>query len=894
MPLESGLVNKFFDFEALTQEQAKYVRSWEETFAKTAAKAAASVYSAGAAVNNSSSTGDQVAKTKELGSAIKDAEEALKRKNAELEKGYALIDKQQQKEKESKAKQDARDYETALKSLNAESEKRAKAIQKEIDYLKKHGEETTKLTRLVAAQKVAYGELVLKEGEHSAATQAMGKLYDENRAKLTHLQQILGDHTQDVGRYGKVWDTLKSSWVAITGVIAGVWAAIQAGKVVLEANNAIQTQWKIITTQASTAYTTLINTFATGQGWGALFTNMRIAISLAKEQVEQEEKLNLLQFQITLTNNKLKAQAMTLYETIYATKDLNVKQKAAQDYISLMRQVADNEKTVATEKRHLDEISFTQAAKNLAITKEQALAIATMAPGVLDFYKKYIDKLQEQFELQHKYVGATEAKTGLPGTPSDEDVAKLEKVNQEISNMQKTPGFNINLVSQIRDFVHIGGDTENGIPKVVSEMMKYSDSINNIQTGFEQTTRRMQSMSAKTGNQIDAQEAKSAKEIAKHKDAIQVLDDAISKLNSLLIDQASAGNISAQSTANQIALLQSHKRALEELIWVLKNPELQKGFTPGFHAPQRTAVKVDTGAPTLDKPEKVSNPEPDFQKEPISPEDLAAEKEKKAWEKRLETVRGFVNQIQNIVNSLYEGELQKIDENKRAIDDKYQAEYDAASGNASKQKEIKKRQQKEDAELDKQTRKIKHDQAVLNKILGAANAGINTAVGATAMLANPGGIFGMVLAILAIALGAIEIGVILATPIPALKKGRKGGPATFAKVSEEGQEGMKYKGKFSLLPERESLAYIPEGASVIPHHELMDMAGQASLGGVQMWPAILNKKQDNTELVTEIRDLKHAVKNKREVHLNIDKNGFRVAANSGAVWEKYLNDHIRL
>jgi len=188
-----------------------------------------------------------------------------------------------------------------------------------------------------------------------------------------------------------------------------------------------------------------------------------------------------------------------------------------------------------------------------------------------------------------------------------------------------------------------------------------------------------------------------------------------------------------------------------------------------------------------------------------------------------------------------------------------------------------------------------HDQAVIGKAIAAVEIVIKTALGAVAQFqVVPGGI---VLAALVIAAGAVALATVLAQPIPSYRTGRKGGPAELARVSEEGTEAMVTKeGKVFLTPERESLAFIPSGASIIPHHELIDMAGRASMTKLHSWDG--NRYTDMDRLIDQNRQMERAIvstiKNKRELHLNIDKHGFRVAAHQGAVWENYVNDRIRL
>ena len=126
--------------------------------------------------------------------------------------------------------------------------------------------------------------------------------------------------------------------------------------------------------------------------------------------------------------------------------------------------------------------------------------------------------------------------------------------------------------------------------------------------------------------------------------------------------------------------------------------------------------------------------------------------------------------LQGLGNALYESSIAHLDDEKDKIDKRYESEYTAAEGNTKKQKEIKARQLKDDEAIDKQKKKMIHDQAILNKAFAAMDIIIKTAVGAVAQFqAGPGGI---VLAALVIAAGAVALATVLAQPVPQAAKGR--------------------------------------------------------------------------------------------------------------------------
>jgi hypothetical protein len=77
--------------------------------------------------------------------------------------------------------------------------------------------------------------------------------------------------------------------------------------------------------------------------------------------------------------------------------------------------------------------------------------------------------------------------------------------------------------------------------------------------------------------------------------------------------------------------------------------------------------------------------------------------------------------------------------------------------------------------------------------------------------------------------GALQLAKIIATPIPQYAKGRKGGKAEWAIVGEQGQEVIAHQGQLTITPDKPTMAFLPEGAEVIPHHELIKNAAYVHL-----------------------------------------------------------------
>jgi hypothetical protein len=77
--------------------------------------------------------------------------------------------------------------------------------------------------------------------------------------------------------------------------------------------------------------------------------------------------------------------------------------------------------------------------------------------------------------------------------------------------------------------------------------------------------------------------------------------------------------------------------------------------------------------------------------------------------------------------------------------------------------------------------------------------------------------------------GGLQVAKIIATPLPQYAKGRKGGKAEWAIVGEQGKEVIAHQGQLTLTPDKPTMTFLPEGAEVIPHHELIKNAAYVHL-----------------------------------------------------------------
>lgn len=260
----------------------------------------------------------------------------------------------------------------------------------------------------------------------------------------------------------------------------------------------------------------------------------------------------------------------------------------------------------------------------------------------------------------------------------------------------------------------------------------------------------------------------------------------------------------------------------------------------------------------------------------VTKADERAQKERqKNLKKWLQTASQAIGAIGNLVSAVYDGQIDRIEEEQDANDEKYEKDVEryekqAEQGAISEEEaEARKRSAKaateaKNEELEKKKQEIAHKQAVWEKATSIAQAGIATVLAITEALPN------IPLSILIGALGAIQVATILATPIPSYAEGTKDGthPGGKALVGDAGKhEVVMYAGKAWVTPDTPTLVDLPKGAQVFPDVSSIDLPDW----GVPEWdspslsptfvgvdstgqPIIFN---DYSDLRYEIKGLRH-------------------------------------
>lgn len=211
------------------------------------------------------------------------------------------------------------------------------------------------------------------------------------------------------------------------------------------------------------------------------------------------------------------------------------------------------------------------------------------------------------------------------------------------------------------------------------------------------------------------------------------------------------------------------------------------------------------------------------------------DEEEDSYKKRMKNAQRWmgvasdaIGAIGNLMSTLYERDIEKIEDEQEANEEAYNADVEriealAESGAISEEEaEARKRAaesetSRKNEELEKKKVQLQQKQAKWDKAVQLAQTGIATARGimeAMAMIPpNP------VLAAVIGAMGAVQMATIVATPIPAYKEGTKNGGhiGGLAIVGDGGKrEVVVYGGKSWVTPDVPTVVDLPKGAEVFP------------------------------------------------------------------------------
>lgn len=316
---------------------------------------------------------------------------------------------------------------------------------------------------------------------------------------------------------------------------------------------------------------------------------------------------------------------------------------------------------------------------------------------------------------------------------------------------------------------------------------------------------------------------------------------------------------SAEKTGEDVFLI-DEKYALEMQLNTEKNlgPEERTKLAEQLQKAKADLARQEAEA-EIEAIDKVTKADDKAQKERL--------KNLKKW---LQTASQAVGAIGDLASTIYDGQIEKIEEEQDANDEKYEKDVErienlAETGAISEEEaEARKRAAKvqteiKNKELEKQKQELAHKQAIWDKATSIAQAGIATALAITEALPN------IPLSIIIGAMGAVQVATILATPIPSYAEGTKdafGHRGGTALVGDAGkQEVIMYKGQAWITPDTPTLVDIPKGAQVFPDVDEFDLSSLdiSDLCSSTFSPSNISSAKNNTIVVNDYSRLEKRI-----------------------------------
>lgn len=198
---------------------------------------------------------------------------------------------------------------------------------------------------------------------------------------------------------------------------------------------------------------------------------------------------------------------------------------------------------------------------------------------------------------------------------------------------------------------------------------------------------------------------------------------------------------------------------------------------------------------------------------------------KEVHDKEKELADDATTFINTLVDASFQKQLDHIKDLETAVDNQAKSEKDAVNGSIQSQAEkarknnlIDARAAQDKAKLEEQARKTQQKQAEYDRLFSAAKIVQNTAIGVTSALAEfPPNI---PLAVLVGAIGAVQLGTMLATPLPKFAEGgtTAGGYILWGEKGVERAEEP--SGRVSYSPATATVGNFPAGTKITSNYDL--------------------------------------------------------------------------
>jgi hypothetical protein len=201
--------------------------------------------------------------------------------------------------------------------------------------------------------------------------------------------------------------------------------------------------------------------------------------------------------------------------------------------------------------------------------------------------------------------------------------------------------------------------------------------------------------------------------------------------------------------------------------------------------------------------------------------------------KDIESVASIASAVSDVLSGI--NDIQTQNENNKLQADRNRIKELREAGAISEKDAVARMKR-----LDREELVIKRKQAQREKNIAIFEAIINTAKGVAAAIPNP------FLIALAIAVGAAQIAIISARPLPQFAKGKKGSYEGLGIVGEAGSELVEKNGKM-FIAEKEQMVWLGKKDKVYSHKETVEMMSKPVMSTERNDTTFINNKGDTID-----------------------------------------------
>ena len=283
--------------------------------------------------------------------------------------------------------------------------------------------------------------------------------------------------------------------------------------------------------------------------------------------------------------------------------------------------------------------------------------------------------------------------------------------------------------------------------------------------------------------------------------------------------------------------------------------------------------------------------------------------EKTKQEKQLETIKKVedaYNKIASVISSAIDAsttaQKNKIQDDIDGIEDLKQKEIEAINASTASNEEkankiaiIEARAAAQKEQLERKQRLLDQQKARFEKAIAIGRITLSTTEAVVAALADktipyPARVAG---AIFAGVLGAAQLAIAIATPIPKFKDGLNKDYEGLAIVGDGGKSEaiVRRDGKIEITPSTDTLTHINRGDRILPDASVLMQSMQYGAMAKVSQPTQADYTKEMTAALTrELQGVKSAINNKRELHIKPGFNSVMAMHKYGEWFTNYVNE----